>query len=116
MLSEYEAAMLTRVRASGNGYRLSRISKRTNRIGAAFLVLSFMSAGGLLHWTVSGRAEYERANQAENTENSGKNLCAIRMRASVAARSTRGARELPGRKTLRRIPDNASGPHCRPPE
>jgi hypothetical protein len=81
MLSEYEAAVLTRLGASGNGYRPNRIVTRNNRIGVAFLVLSLVSASGLLHSTVFSRAEYKRANQATsvgNADDSGKNLCSMR--------------------------------------
>ena len=63
MLSEYEAAVLTRLRANGGDRRLDRIAPRNNRIGAALVVLSLLSAAGLLHTTVSGRSEYLRAKQ-----------------------------------------------------
>ena len=63
MLSEFEAAVLTRLTVSGGGRRIQRIAPRNNRIGAALVVLSLLSAVGLLHTTVSGRSEHARLKQ-----------------------------------------------------
>lgn len=60
MLSEYEAAMLTRHKSAGGDPRPGRAVKR-NRIGVALVALSLLSALALLYsawfdWTPGPRA------------------------------------------------------------
>ncbi|MBX9773699.1 MAG: hypothetical protein K2Y71_04725 [Xanthobacteraceae bacterium] len=68
MLSDYEAAVLTRLKVTGGGRRVQRMTRRDKRIGAALAVLSLLSALGLLHTTVSGWGEYARAKQGATDE------------------------------------------------
>jgi peptidoglycan/LPS O-acetylase OafA/YrhL len=64
MLSEYEAAMLAKQKATGGEPALGCTSPARNRMRTVLLVLSVLSAAGLLCAVFSDRGHVARATQA----------------------------------------------------